>query len=142
MTRDVRRLAAWSAALFVAILLGAVLAIAAGWPAQFGGGGDSANVASESLGRGTALSPPLAPVAIFVVSLALAMRPGTIGKVGTLLVMLVTVVFVIGGLGEAFAAPTADVPRAALILSGLLAVVLGTGVIIAAIQRLRHQRSR
>lgn len=138
LTRGARGLVAWSGALFVVVLIGALVAIAAGWPAQFGGGGDPTDVASESLSRGTALSPPLAPVLLFVVALALAVRAGTLGKIGTVLVMLVSVVFVVGGLGEAFAAPTPDVPKAALVLSGLLAVLFATGVIVAAIQRLRH----
>ncbi len=141
MTRETRRLLACSVALLAAMLAGAVLAIAAGWPAQFGGGGDPADVASESLSRGTALSPPLAPVLLFVLALAVAMRSGVAWKIGTLLVMLISLVFVVGGLGEAFAAPTPDVPRAALVISGVVAVLLGTSVIIAAVQRLRHSGS-
>jgi uncharacterized membrane protein len=141
MTADVRRLAAWSLALLVVVVVGAAVAVAMGWPAQFGGGGDPDNVAGEALTRGTALSPPAAPVVVFLIALALAVRPGRAGKVGTVLLALVAIVFIIGGLGEAFAAPTPDVPRAALIVSGILASVLGAGVAVSAVRRLRHHRS-
>ena len=120
------------------MLVGAAVAIAAQWPAQFGGSGDPDDVAAEALTRGTALSPPLAPVIVFVVALVMSLRAGLLGKVGTVLLMLVTVVFIIGGLGEAFAPPTADVPRPVLVLSGLVGVVLRGLILVAATQRLRH----
>lgn len=126
--------------LLVVILTGAVVAVVQGWPAQFGGGGNPDDVAGEALTKGTALSPPLAPVVLFVVGLALSVRAGTAGVVGAVLLMLTSLVFVIGGLGETFAPPTADVPRAALVLSGVLAASLGGAVIVAAIGRLRTQR--
>lgn len=122
--------------LLVVMLTGAVVAVAAGWPAQFGGRGDPSNVAGEALTRGTALPPPVAPVLVYIVALVAALRPGRIGTAGTALLILVSAVFVVGGLGEAFAPATPDVPRLALVVSGLLAVLLGAGVIVAAVRRL------
>jgi hypothetical protein len=81
----------------------------------------------------------LPPAVAFVVALVFAVRDGIVGVVGTVVLMLVSLLFVIGGLGEAFAAPTADVPRAALVLSGFVAVALGVAVIVAAIARFRDQ---
>lgn len=126
--------------LFLAVMLiGSIVSIAAGWPAQLGGGGDPNDVAGEALTRGTAFSPPVAPVAVFVVALAVSLRRGVVGVVGTVLLILVSGAFVIGGMGEAFAAPTPDVPRLALVLSGLLAAIFGVAVVVAAVARLRHR---
>lgn len=134
-----RRLVRASLALLVVMSVGTLVAVTQGWPAQFGGGGNPDDVAGEAVTRGTALSPPLAPVIVFVVALVLARRRGALGIVGTVLLILVSLAFVVGGLGEAFAAPTADVPRAALVVSGLLAVALGATVIATAIARLRNK---
>lgn len=124
----------------VLMVLGGIVSIAAGWPAQFGGGGDPNNVAGEALTRGTAFSPPLVPLLVFAVALAGSLRHGVVGVVATVLLILVSVVFIIGGLGEAFAASTQDVPRLVLVLSGLVAVLFGLAVIAAAIARLRGSR--
>jgi hypothetical protein len=43
--------------------------------------------------------------------------------------MLLSVVFIIGSLGEAFAEPTPDVPRAALITSGVVGALLSSAVL-------------
>lgn len=127
--------------LFLALMvIGGIVSIAAGWPAQLGGGGDPTNVAGEALTRGTAFSPPLVPLLVFVVALAVSLRHGVVGAIATVLLILVSVAFIIGGLGEAFAAPTPDVPRLVLVLSGLVAVLFGLAVIAAAIARLRASR--
>jgi hypothetical protein len=126
--------------LLVLMLVGTVVAVIQGWPAQFGGGGNPDDVGGEALTRGTALSPPLAPMVAFAVALVLSVRGGIVGVVGTVLLILVSLLFVVGGLGEAFAPSTADVPRGVLALSGLLAVMLGPAVIVAAIGRLREMR--
>lgn len=77
------RLVAWSGALLVVIWIGAIVAIAAGWPAQFGGGGDAGDVAGEALTRGTALSPPLGPVVVLADAPVLAVRRGAVGNTET-----------------------------------------------------------
>ena len=42
----------------VLLLAATLVAVVAGWPAQFGGAGNPDSVAAEFLTRGTALSPP------------------------------------------------------------------------------------
>lgn len=140
MNATSRRLMLVSLALLAVMVLGALIAVSQGWPAQFGGGGDPDDVAGEAVTRGTALSPPLAPVVVFVVALLMAVRRGVVGIARGVLLILVSLAFVVGGLGEAFAAPTADIPRAALIVSGLLAVGLGAAILVAAIARLRDKQ--
>ena len=135
-----RRLALLGTLLLVVMLAGAGVAIAQGWPAQFSGGGNPRDVRNEALTRGTAMSPPLAPVVVFVLALLAALRRGRTGTVGCAVLVLVSVVFIIGGVGEALAGPTPDVPRPALVVSGLLAAVLGSLVIVAAVARLRRLR--
>lgn len=126
--------------LLALMVIGGAVSIAAGWPAQLGGGGDPNNVAGEALTRGTAFSPPLVPLLVFVVTLAVSLRHGVVGVIATVLLILVSVALIVGGLGEAFAAPTPDVPRLVLVLSGLVAVLFGLAVIAAAIARLRASR--
>lgn len=134
-----RRLLVTGTLLLAVMLIGSVVAIAAGWPAQFGGGGEPDDVAREALTRGTALSPPLAPVVLFVAALAASLRRGAVGLVGAVLLIVVSAVFVLGALGEASAAPTPDVPRLALVVSGLLAALFGGAVVVAAVARLRDR---
>ena len=135
-----RRLLSVSLALLAVMVVGTVVSVGQGWPAQFGGGGNPDDVAGEALTRGTALSPPLAPVVVFVLALLMGLRRGVLRIVGSVLLILVSLAFIVGGLGEAFAAPTDEVPRAALVISGLLAVGLGAAVVFAAAARLRDKR--
>lgn len=111
------------------LLLATVVAVLAGWPAQFGGPGDPDAVASEFLTRGTALSPPAVPLALFALAGWLARRTGPLRTAGLVLLLPLSVAFVVGGLGEALAPATPDVPRAALLLSGASAVALGALVL-------------
>lgn len=141
MTEPVKRLALAAGLLLAWIVVGSAVAIAAAWPAQFGGAGDASNVAAEALTRGTALSPPAVPTVVFAVGLVLALRRGVAGTVGTVLLMLLAAIFIVGGLGEAFAPATPDVPRPVLVLSGVVAAVLGAAVIVAGVQRLRSVRA-
>lgn len=116
--------------LLILMVVGAFISIAAGWPAQFGGKGDPDKVASEFLSRGTATAPPFVPLLLFAIFAALARRGdgwGTAGVVGT---MLLSIVFIIGSLGEAFASSTPDVPRAALITSGVVGTLVSGAVLL------------
>jgi hypothetical protein len=114
------------------LLLATALAVVAGWPAQFGGPGDRDAVAAESLTRGTALSPPAVPLLVFALAGWAAARPGRAGTAARVLLVPVALAFVVGGLGEARAAQTPDVPQAALLVSGASAVVLGVLVLVLA----------
>lgn len=55
-----------------------VLAVIMNWPAQFGGVGTDAR--AEVLTRGTAISAPLLPVLVLVVSLVLVKARGSVGN--------------------------------------------------------------
>jgi hypothetical protein len=124
------------------LLAATVLAIVAGWPAQFGGAGDPEAVAAEFLTRGTALSPPAVPLALFVAAALLSRRRGAGGVVAIVVLMVLGVVFVVGGLGEAMAPATADVPVIALTASGVAAALLGVAVLVLSVLALRERRSR
>jgi len=126
----------------VLLLVATLLAIVAGWPAQFGGPGDPDDVAAEFLTRGTALSPPALPLALFAGAALLARRRGAAGVVATVVLMLLGVVFVVGGLGEAAAPATADVPALALTASGGAAALLGVAVLVLGALALRERGGR
>lgn len=143
-----RRLVSVSVLLFVVWVVGTILSVVAGWPAQFGGPGNPNNVAGEFFSRGTALSPPLSVMVALVVFTLLASSRrwwGTIGVVGLCLLAVATFV---GSMGEAFAPSTPDVPRAVLVASGLLGVILCPILLLTAIMELvdraraRRQPSR
>ena len=134
-----RRLLSVSVLLFVVWVVGTILSVVAGWPAQSGGPGNPNNVAGEFLSRGTALSPPLSVMVALVVFTLLASSRrwwGTLGVVGPCLLAAVTFV---GAMGEAFAPATPDVPRAVLVLSGVLGVVLCPLLLFFGIAELRDR---
>lgn len=123
----------------VLLLLGTLVAVLAGWPAQFGGSGDPDAVASEFLSRGTALSPPLVPLALFALAGLLAARPGRLGAGARAVLLVLSVVFVIGGVGEAAAAGSSpDVPDVALLGSGAVAIALGLAVAVLTVRTWRR----
>ena len=126
----------------VLLLAATLLAIVAGWPAQFGGAGDPDAVAAEFLIRGTALSPPAVPLALFAGAALLSRRRGAAGVAATAVVMLLGIVFVVGGLGEATAPATADVPALALTASGGAAALLGVAVLVLGVLALRERAGR
>lgn len=127
--------------LVVALVLGAIVSIAAGWPAQFGGQGDPDAVASEFLTRGTALAPPPIPLVLFALCAFGVRRDDRLGTIATVGAVLLAGVFVIGSLGEAFASETPDVPRAALLASGVVGALLSLAVIATGIAHLRERRT-
>ena len=136
-----RRLVSVSILALVAWILGAVVSIAARWPAQFGGRGDPGDVAAEFVIRGMALAPPLFLVMIlFVVFLLLAPSRrwwGTLGVVGLCLLAVLTFV---GTLGEALAPSTPDVPRALLIASGVVGGLLYAALLLSGVAELSDRR--
>jgi len=130
--------------LLLLMVIGSVVSIAAGWPAQFGGRGDPNEVASEFLSRGTALAPPLVPLVLFVIFVAVARRGDRWGTAAVIGTMLLSIIFIIGSLGEAFADSTPDVPRAALVISGVVGTLLPAAVLVtgSALLRARAQEKR
>lgn len=118
---------------FAVSLVGAVLALIFQWPTQLDGSGSPNVTAGEFITGGTATSIPLFPwIALGVFALLARSRRwwGTLAVVG---LCLLGPLFVIGGMGEAFAPPTPYVPRLALVVSGLVYGFLGLSLLLAGI---------
>jgi hypothetical protein len=105
---------------------GTAVAVWANWPAQLGAVGTDA--AAEWMTRGTALSAPLAPLVALVVAVVLASLPGWLNRVGGALVVLLSLLFMVAALGEAFAPATPDVPKGVLVASGVVGVLTAAAV--------------
>lgn len=121
------------------MIVGAIVSIVAGWPAQFGGKGDPVEVTSEFFSRGTALAPPFVPLILFAIFMAVARRTdrwGTAAIVGT---VLLSIVFIVGSLGEAFAESTPHVPRVVLISSGIIGSFVSALVLVTGAATLREK---
>ncbi len=116
--------------------VGTVVALVARWPAQFGGPGDPDNVATEFLSRGTVLSPPLFVMAALVVFVLLVPNRRSWGTLGVVGLCLLAVLTFVGSLGEAFAPSTPDVPRTALIASGVVGVLLCPALLLSGVAEL------
>ncbi len=132
-----RRLVAACLGVLVLELVATAVAVACNLPAQFGGAGTDA--AAEFATRGTAISPPLAPLAALALAAALLARGGRPATAGALLTGLLGVVFAIGALGEAVAEPTAEVPRAVLVCSGAVGVAVAAALLGTAVAALRER---
>lgn len=92
-------LMAWS-------VVGTVVGIALAIPAQFGGAHSADRVGHDWIGAGTGISPPLAPLVILALAIALAGRPGRVARAGALAgITLVCASAVVAGLGEFVSAP-------------------------------------
>jgi hypothetical protein len=119
-----------AALVFVVSTVGLVLALVFQWPTQFDGSGSPNVTAGEVVTGGTATSIPLGPwVALAVFAFLARSRRWW----GTLVVVMLCLlgVFVIGGLGEAFAPSTAYVPRAVLVGAGVVYGVLGLSLVLS-----------
>ena len=133
--RAVRRLEVVGVDVAALLTVAAALAVVLRWPAQFGGPGSPDDVVLEALTRGTALSPPLPLLLAFGGALWLATRRHGGYAFGCVVLVLLSAVFLVGGLGEAMAPATPDVPRVALVTSGIVSVVLAGTVVVTAVQR-------
>lgn len=92
-------LLAWS-------VLGTVVGIMLAIPAQFGGGHSADRVGHDWIVAGTGISPPLAPLVILALSIALAGRRSRVARAGALAgITLVCASAVFAGLGEFASAP-------------------------------------
>jgi hypothetical protein len=119
-----------------------VICVVLRWPAQFGGAGDPDNVAAEMWLRGTAIGAPVVLTIVLALAALAAARPGRIGTAGTIVVALMSLLIIIGGSGEAFGAPSPDVPTAVLIFSGVANVLLSLVTLYFAYRLLRGSPTR
>jgi hypothetical protein len=119
-----------------------VICVALGWPAQFGGAGDPENVAGEMWLRGTAIGAPVVLTIVLAAATLAAARPGRVGTAGTISIVVVSLLIIIGGSGEAFGAPSPDVPTTVLIFSGVVNVLLSLATLYVAYRLLRGSSQR
>jgi hypothetical protein len=112
-------------AFFAYAALAAIVSILLGWPAQFGGRGDPAQVAVEFVVRGTATAPPLLPLIALGVAGWSARFAGRWGLLAAGVLSILGVLFVVGGLGEILAPEPTTAPRPVLIVGGLVAAFGG-----------------
>ena len=154
MRPTTRRLFSVAVLLFIASVVGGVLALVFQWPAQLsrileGGGLGSANVTvGDLVTNGTVTSLPLGPWIALTVFALLARTRRWWGTLAVVVLCLLGVLFDFGGLREAFAPPTPYVPRAVLIAAGVVYGGLGLALVVSGIAdvvdrvRARRQPSR
>jgi len=137
-----RRLISASSGVLALQLVLTAVAVAANWPAQFGGEGVDAS--AEFLTRGTAISAPLLPLFVLALSIAALLADRAVALAGTLGVGVVAGLTVVGSLGEAVAAPTAEVGRAVLLASGAIGLLLAgllIGLVLGTLRELSRDRA-
>ena len=128
-----RRLVLIAALIFVVSTVGLALAIIFQWPTQFDGSGNPNVTAGEVVTGGTVTSLPLFPwIALAVFALLVRSRRWW-GSLAMLVLCFLGALFVLGGLGEAFARSTLYVPRAVLVTAGVVCVLLGLSLLLSAI---------
>ncbi|CAA9444672.1 MAG: hypothetical protein AVDCRST_MAG78-2759 [uncultured Rubrobacteraceae bacterium] len=129
-------------------IVGLVLALIFQWPTQFDGSGNPNVTAEEVVTGGTATSIPLVPWIVLIVFTLLARSRRWWGTLAVVVLCLLGAIFILGGLGEAFAPPNPFVPRAVLIAAGVVYGGLGLALVLTGIADLvdrvhaRRQPSR
>jgi hypothetical protein len=113
-----RRLAGFAATVLALNVVAAIVAVVVNLPTQFGKTGTDAG--EDVLTSGTAISAPLLPVAILLVSLILVLRTDRWAYVGIGGSYLVALLLLIGAIGEIAAEGTSDTPKEVLVVSGIV----------------------
>ena len=134
MRPTTRRLFSVAVLIFIASVVGLVLALIFQWPAQLGGGSGNPNItAGELVANGTVTSLPLFPWIALTVFALLARSRRWWGTIAVVVLCLLGALFIFGGLGEAFAPPTPFVPRAVLVAAGVVYGGLGLALVLSGI---------
>jgi hypothetical protein len=134
MRRTTQRLFSVCVLIFIASVVGLVLAFIFQWPAQLGGGSGRPNItAGELVANGTVTSLPLFPWIALTVFALLARSRRWWGSIAVVVLCLLGALFIFGGLGEAFAPATPYVPRAVLIAAGVAYGGLGLALVLSSI---------
>lgn len=140
-----RALVSTATLLSIVSLIGFVLCLIFQWPSLFVlGQATDSKVTLADLVTGTVLSPPLAPWVILIVSTLLAASTRWWGTVAVVVLSALGVVFTIGGWGEAFGPANPSVPRAVLLVGGIVWMLLGLSLATFGVRELltRMRRSR
>ena len=151
MRSTTKRLVSVAALIFVVSTVGLILALIFQWPAQLGnelgsGSGRSSITAGDLVANGTVTSLPLGPWIALTAFALLARSRRWWGTLAVGVLTLLGLLFIFGGMGEAFAPPTPYVPRVVLVAAGAVYSVLGlslflTGVL-ELIDRVRARRAK
>lgn len=151
MRSTTKRLVSVAALIFVVSIVGLILALIFQWPAQLGnelgsGSGNSTITAGDFVANGTVTSLPLGPWIALTVFALIARSRRWWGTLAVCVLCLLGLLFVFGGMGEAFAPPTPYVPRLVLIAAGAVYGVLGLSLfltgILELIDRVRTRRAK
>jgi hypothetical protein len=130
MRPTTRRLFSVAILINVLSVVGFVLAYVFQWPSEFViGEVTDHNVTLADIGSGTVTSIPLAPWLALIAFALLARSRRWWGTLAVIVLCLLGVLFIIGGLGEVFTPPTPYVPRAVLLVAGVVGGVLGLSLI-------------
>ena len=114
-------------------VLGLIPAVIFRRPTQFDGSGNPNVTAGEIVTGGTVTSLPLFPwIALAVFALLVRSRRWW-GSLAMLVLCFLGALFVLGGLGEAFAPSTHYVTRAVLVTAGVVCVLLGLSLLLSGI---------
>jgi hypothetical protein len=129
-----RRLFSVAVLIFIASVIGLVLALIFQWSTQLGGGSGNPNITpGELVANGTVTSLPLGPWIALVVFALLVRGRRWWGTLAVVVLCLLGALFIFGGLGEAFAPPTPYVPRVVLIAPGVVYGGLGLALLLSGI---------
>ena len=146
MRPTTRRLFSVAVLINVLSVVGFILAYVFQWPSEFViSEVTEHNVTLADIATGTVTSIPLAPWIVLVVVTLLARSQRWWGTLAVVVLCLLGVVFMIGGYGELSTPPTAYVPRAVLVMAGVVYCVLGLSLLVAGVldlvDRVRTRRS-
>ena len=146
MRPTTRRLFSVAVLINVLSVVGFILAYIFQWPSEFViGEVTEHNVTLADIATGTVTSIPLAPWIVLVVFTLLARSRRWWGTLAVVVLCLLGVVFMIGGYGELSTPPTPYVPRAVLVIAGVVYCVLGLSLLVTGvidlIDRVRTRRS-
>ncbi len=146
MEPTTRRLFLVAVLINVLSVVGFILAYIFQWPSEFViGEVTEHNVTLADIATGTVTSIPLVPWIVLVVVTLLARSRRWWGTLAVVVLCLLGVVFMIGGYGEMSTPPTPYVPRAVLVIAGVVYCVLGLSLLVAGvidlIDRVRPRRS-
>lgn len=135
---------AWQAAAGVLVLnlVAALVAMATDWRARFDPPPDQGSVSSELALNGSAISAPVAPLALLAACALLARRDDRWRVLGLLGIALAGLLFLIGAIGELTASPSEHTPRAVLVFAGVLHSTIGAALITLAVLDFARSRTR
>jgi hypothetical protein len=133
MRPTTQRLFSVAVLIFTVSVVGLILAIIFQWPTQFDGSGNPNATAGEAVTGGTVTSLPLFPWIALAVFALLARSRRWWGSLAVLVLCFLGALFVLGGLGEAFAPSTPYVPRVVLVAAGVVYVLLGLSLLLSGI---------